>query len=76
MDKSRFVGWREGANCLSLCKETLKKYGLSNYGSSLNVFKLVDSANGLLTNWEMIQLKTTKMQLNVSINISMQNELS
>ncbi len=37
MDKSRFVGWREGANCLSLCKETLKKYGLSNYGSSLNV---------------------------------------
>ena len=24
MDKSRFVGWREGANCLSLCKETLK----------------------------------------------------
>ena len=51
MDKSRFVGWREGANCLSLCKETLKKYGLSNYGSSLNVFKLVDSANGLLTNW-------------------------
>ncbi|MDD3038883.1 hypothetical protein [Bacteroides sp.] len=51
MDKTKFVGWVEGANCRVLCEQTLAKYGQSNYGKSDNVFRLVDSSKGFLTNW-------------------------
>lgn len=51
MDKSKFVGWHEGANCLTLAQETLKKYGITNYGSSANVFRLVEEKNGQLIKW-------------------------
>lgn len=51
MDKSKFVGWRTDGNCLTLAQETLKKYGLTNYGSSANVFRLVEEKNGVLSKW-------------------------
>ena len=40
MNKSKFVPWRKGANCLELSKEILKKYGQTNVGSSQHVFQL------------------------------------
>lgn len=40
MDKSKFVPWKDGANCLDLCKKTLRNYGITNYGNSFNVFRL------------------------------------
>lgn len=51
MDKSKFVGWHNGANCLTLAQQTLKNYGITNYGSSDNVFRLVYEHNGKLENW-------------------------
>lgn len=51
MDKSKFVGWRADGNCLTLAQETLKNYGLTNYGSSANVFRLVEEKNGVLSKW-------------------------
>lgn len=51
MDKSKFVGWRADGNCLTLAQETLRNYGLTNYGSSANVFRLVEEKNGVLSKW-------------------------
>jgi hypothetical protein len=36
-------------NCLDLCKTILKNYGLSNFGSSSNVFQLMHEVDGVLT---------------------------
>lgn len=51
MDKDKFVGWRKDANCLELCQEILDNYGISNYGSRENIFRLTYEVNGVLTNW-------------------------
>lgn len=42
-DKKKFVAYKTNGvtNCLELCKTILKKYGLTSYGSSSNVFKLM-----------------------------------
>jgi hypothetical protein len=49
-DKSKFVAYGESGvkNCLDLCKMILKKYGLSNFGSSANIFRLMYEKNGKL----------------------------
>lgn len=51
MDKSKFVGWKSDANCLTLCEETLKNYGITNAGGRDNIFRLTYEVNGVLTNW-------------------------
>lgn len=38
-------------NCLELCKMILKKYGIKNFGSSTNVFKLMHEVNGELKHY-------------------------
>ena len=47
--KDKFVGWKTNGvtNCLDLCKTILKKYKLTEFGSSSNVFKLMYEQNGL-----------------------------
>ena len=49
-DKSKFVAYGENGvkNCLDLCKMILKKYGMSNFGSSSNIFRLMYEKNGKL----------------------------
>ena len=49
-DKSKFVSYGTNGvkNCLELCKMILKKYGLSNFGSSANIFRLMYEKNGKL----------------------------
>lgn len=49
-DKKKFVGY-DGSECLELAKRTLKNYGLTNYGSSANVFRLVEEKDGKLVKW-------------------------
>lgn len=50
-DKSKFVPYGNNGvkNCLELCKTILKKYGLTNFGSSANMFRLMHEQNGKLT---------------------------
>ena len=50
-DKSKFVPYGDNGvkNCLELCKMILKKYGLTNFGSSSNIFRLMHEQNGKLT---------------------------
>lgn len=48
---SNFVGWYNGANCLDLAKQTLRNYGITNYGSRANAFRLTYESNGTLLNW-------------------------
>lgn len=45
-----FVGYKTNGitNCLDLCKMILSNYGLTSYGSSSNVFKLMHEVNGKL----------------------------
>lgn len=50
MDKKKFVGY-DGSECLDLAKRTLKNYGVTNYGSSANVFRLVVEKDGKLVKW-------------------------
>lgn len=49
-DNKKFVpyGNKGMNNCLDLCKSILKKYGISNYGSSDNVYKLMYEENSTL----------------------------
>ena len=49
-DTSKFVSYGTNGvkNCLDLCKMILKKYGLSNFGSSANIFRLMYEKNGKL----------------------------
>ena len=49
-DKSKFVAYGENGvkNCLDLCKMILKKYGMSNFGASANIFRLMYEKNGEL----------------------------
>ena len=49
-DKKKFVGY-DGSECLELAKRTLKNYGITNYGSSANVFRLVEEKDGKLVKW-------------------------
>jgi hypothetical protein len=50
-DKSKFVpyGTNGVKNCLDLCKMILKKYGLTNFGSSANIFRLIYEKDGKLS---------------------------
>lgn len=50
-DKSKFVPYGDNGvkNCLELCKMILKKHGLTNFGSSSNVFRLMHEQSGKLT---------------------------
>ena len=52
-DSSKFVGYNTNGvtNCLDLCKSILKKYGIKEYGSSSNVFKLMHEKNGKLIHY-------------------------
>ena len=49
-DKSKFVpyGTNGVKNCLDLCKMILKKYGLSNFGSSSDAIRLLCEENNKL----------------------------
>ena len=51
--KEKFVGWKANGvtNCLDLCKSILKKYDLSEFGSSSNVFKLMYEKDGKLVHY-------------------------
>lgn len=52
-DDSKFVGYKTNgiSNCLDLCKLILKNYGLTSFGSSANVFKLMYENNGELIHY-------------------------
>jgi hypothetical protein len=45
-----FIGYKTDGitNCLDLCKAILSNYGLTSYGSSSNVFRLMCEVNGKL----------------------------
>ena len=47
----KFVSWGTNGmkNCLDHCKLILKKYGLTSYGSSTNMYILMKEQNGKLT---------------------------
>lgn len=49
-DNKKFVPYKSNGvtNCLELCKAILKNYGMTSYGSSNNVFKLMHEKNGKL----------------------------
>lgn len=49
-DENKFVpyGTNNEKNCLDLCKSIMKKYGLKEFGSPNNVFKLMYENNGEL----------------------------
>lgn len=49
-DASKFVSYGTNGvkNCLDLCKMILKKYGLSYFGSSTNIYKLLYEKDGKL----------------------------
>jgi hypothetical protein len=50
-NSSKFVGYNTNGitNCLDLCKKILSNYGLTSYGSSSHVFKLMYEQNGKLS---------------------------
>lgn len=50
-DKNKFVAYGANGikNCLELCKMVLKKHGLTSFGSSSNMFRLMHEQNGRLT---------------------------
>lgn len=52
-DINKAVAFRTNGltNCLDLCKLILKKYGLTSYGSSSNVFKLMYEDKGVLKHY-------------------------
>ena len=49
-DENKFIPFGDKGinNCLDLCKSILKIYGLNNYGSSNNIFKLMYEENNTL----------------------------
>ena len=49
-DKSKVVTYGSNGltNCLDLCKCILKKYGLTNFGSPNNIFRLIYEDNGTI----------------------------
>lgn len=49
-DTSKFVGWKTNGitNCLELCKMILRKYGLTNFGNSSNIYRLMYENDGKL----------------------------
>lgn len=52
-DKSKVVTFKTNGitNCIELCKMILKKYGLTNFGSSSNAFKLMHEIDGELKHY-------------------------
>lgn len=52
-DDKKFVAYKTNGvtNCLDLCKMILKNYGLTSYGSSNNIFKLMYEKNGKLVHY-------------------------
>lgn len=60
-DKSNFVGWVVGGNCLTLCKEILRKYRQTNVGSSKYVYQLTIETDEV-PRMKQIQLLSMKMQ--------------
>lgn len=52
-DSSKFVGYNTDGecNCLKLCEAILSNYGITNYGSPLNVFKLMHEEGGALMHY-------------------------
>lgn len=49
-DKSKVVTYKTNGvtNCLDLCKMILNNYGLNNYGSSNNIYRLMHEVGGTL----------------------------
>lgn len=49
-DSKKFVAYKTNGitNCLDLCKKVLNNHGLTSYGSSSNMFRLMHEANGKL----------------------------
>lgn len=49
-DKSKVVTYKTNGvtNCLDLCKMILNNYGLNNYGSSNNIYRLMHEIDGTL----------------------------
>ena len=49
-DRSKVVTYGKNGvtNCIDLCKEILRKYGLNNFGTSSNVYQLMYEENGTL----------------------------
>lgn len=49
-DKSKVVTYKTNGvtNCLDLCKMILNNYGLNNYGSSNNIYRLMHEVDGAL----------------------------
>ena len=49
-DKNKFVAWGTNGlkNCLDHCKLILKQYGLTQYGSSSTMYRLMQEQNGKL----------------------------
>ncbi|MBE6188619.1 MAG: hypothetical protein E7143_05805 [Rikenellaceae bacterium] len=52
-DSKKFVTYRTNGqtNCFTLCKMILDNYGIENYGSPNNVFKLMYEADGVLKHY-------------------------
>lgn len=52
-DKNKSVTYKTNGltNCLDLCKLILNKYGITSYGSSSNVYKLMYESNGKLIHY-------------------------
>lgn len=52
-DSEKFVAYNTNGvtNCLDLCKMILKNYGITSYGSSSNIFKLMCEKNGKLIHY-------------------------
>lgn len=66
-DSKKFVGYKTNGetNCLNLCKKILANYGLTEYGSPLNVFQLMHEKNGKLEYYN----KTPQEQYKKAIEI-------
>jgi hypothetical protein len=49
-DKRKFVGYKTNGitNCLDLCKKIMNNYGLTSYGTSSNIYRLMYEVNGKL----------------------------
>ena len=60
-DKSKVVTYGSNGltNCLDLCKCILKKYGLTNFGSPNNIFRLIYEDNGTIKYYEIYTLSTS-----------------
>lgn len=65
-DEKKFVAWGTNGvkNCLELCKMILKKYGLNNYGNSINVYQLKIEKNNKLEYYGDNQIENYKNAIN------------